>query len=280
MCSEYRESHRTALEGLAVLTEGSKGNPCASVPQTNGSTAVYIDHLFLGEWGEALREIESVIAALTKNASDAWAQGLRFWRAWLNVCAMDFVGALAICESAARFLGEAISPPDQRFYLAVAGTAEMALGNHDRALEHLSLARREMDRQMVMNDWYCRLQVESALTELWLDKGDMVQARAQSERFLQVTLATAEHTYQSLAWEANARAAMAGGERSRAQECITKAISTMEGFEVPLAAWRVHATASELDQRNGNRDSENIPLGVVGRKNSRQCCHHLAFRSI
>jgi hypothetical protein len=32
----------------------------------------------------------------------------------------------------------------------------------------------------------------------------------------------------------------------RARECIAKALSTMEGFEVPLTAWRVHATAADL----------------------------------
>jgi len=39
---------------------------------------------------------------------------------------------------------------------------------------------------------------------------------------------------------------MAQRDFERAHECITKALSTMEGFEVPLAAWRVHATAAEL----------------------------------
>jgi len=40
-------------------------------------------------------------------------------------------------------------------YFAMAGAAEVALGQHERALEHLSQARAEMDRQMVTNDWYC-----------------------------------------------------------------------------------------------------------------------------
>jgi DNA-binding winged helix-turn-helix (wHTH) protein len=255
MCSEYRESHRIALEGLAVLTEGSKVNPCATVPQVNGSTWAYLDLLFLGEWGEALKEIEGIIAALTKNANDGWAQGLRFWRAWLSVFAMDYAGALGICESATRSLGDSVSPPDQRFYLAMAGTAEVGLGNHERGLEHLSLAIQEMDRQMVMNDWHCRLVVESALTELRLAKGDIVHARAQAERFLQAALATAERTYQAFAWEVNARVAMAESDLARAQDCIAKALSTMEGFEVPLAAWRVHATATELYTLVGNKKS-------------------------
>jgi hypothetical protein len=45
----------------------------------------------------------------------------------------------------------------------------------------------------------------------------------------------------------------------RARECIAKALSTMEGFEVPLAAWRVHATAADL---------------YLGTENSKLAEHH------
>jgi DNA-binding winged helix-turn-helix (wHTH) protein len=255
MCSEYRESCQSALEGLAVLTEGSKGNPCASLPQTNGSTAAYLANLFLGAWGDALREIESTLVTLTKNGSETWAQGLRFWAAYLNIQAMDFAGARVICESAARSVGDALAAPDRRFYLTVVGTAEVALGNHECALEHLSVARREMDRQTVLNDWHTRLLLESALTELWLAKEDIAQARVQAERFLEVTLATSERTFQALAWEVNARIAMAEADHGRAKDCIAKALSTMEGFEVPLAEWQVHATAAVFDVVTRNRDS-------------------------
>jgi hypothetical protein len=96
--------------------------------------------------------------------------------------------------------------------------------------------------------------LESGLTEVWLAKGDLVQARPQAERFLEVTLATKERTWQALAWEANARVAMAEGDVPRAQDCIVKALSTMEGFEVPLAAWRVRATAADLAQRAGDEE--------------------------
>ena len=114
------------------------------------------------------------------------------------------------------------------------------------ALEHLLTARNAMDQQMVIIDWYWRMQLQSGLTELWLAKKDLELARSEAERFLEVTLATAERTWQALAWEANARVAMAQLDTSRARECVTSALSTMEGFEVPLAAWRVHATAAEL----------------------------------
>jgi hypothetical protein len=111
-----------------------------------------------------------------------------------------------------------------------------------------------MDRQKTMNDWYWRMLLESGFTELWLAEGNLTQARPQAERFLSVTLTTAERTWQALAWEANARVAMAECDAPRAQECIGKALSTMEGFELPVAAWRVHATAAGLFRDAGDRD--------------------------
>ena len=60
-----------------------------------------------------------------------------------------------------------------------------------------------MDRRPVIHDWYCRMMLEVALTELWLAKGH------------------------------------------RAQSCIDRALAAMEGFEVPLAAWRVHDVLGE-----------------------------------
>jgi hypothetical protein len=71
-------------------------------------------------------------------------------------------------------------------------------------------------------------------------------------RFLELTRATAERTWQALAWDTNARVASAQLDFNRAQNCIDQALSTMEGFEVPLAAWRVHGTAAELSARLGN----------------------------
>jgi hypothetical protein len=47
---------------------------------------------------------------------------------------------------------------------------------------------------------------------------------------------------------------MAELDLTRAHDCIAKGLSAMEGFEVPLAAWRVHATAFELYRNSGDRD--------------------------
>ncbi len=255
MSSEYRESLRVAHEALAILTSGKNGNPCASMPQAVGAYIVYSDLLFLGEWGAAIREMDSAVAALTKNANDGFARAMCLWRAWLNVFAMDFAGGLKMCESVAQTFSDATPTSNRRFYMALAGTAEGALGQHDRARARLLLSREEMDRQPVTNDWLCRVLLESALTELYLSSGDLAQARAQSDRYVQVTLAGAERTWQALAWEANTRVAMADGDLKRAQELIDKALSTVGEFELPLAHWRAHATAAVLDELKGRAES-------------------------
>ena len=105
----------------------------------------------------------------------------------------------------------------------------------------------------MIHDWYWRMLLEQALTDTWLGKGDLKQAGAEAERFVAATLTTAERTWQALAWEASARVAMAEGDRGHARTCVDKAVAAMEGFEVPLAAWRVHASAAELESRLGNQ---------------------------
>jgi tetratricopeptide (TPR) repeat protein len=262
--SEYREARRSLIESRVILFETIEENPCLSAPYLRSQCIVPSRNLlFLGEWGEALREIKDVIAMLDKNADYLWGQVVHLNRAWLHLHAMDFDGALAICNSTLPLVRYPelrptpdfpIPRPVIRICLILTGTAETALGNYESALEHLLLARADMDPPRIIFDWYWRMPLESALTELWLAKGDLAQARSQADRFLEIALATAEHTWQALAWEVNARVAIAEFDLTRAHECINNGLSAMEGFEVPLAAWRVYATAFELYRNSGDQD--------------------------
>ena len=53
----------------------------------------------------------------------------------------------------------------------------------------------------------------------------------------------------------NARLALAEIDLEGAQDCVSRALVTMEGFEIPFAGWRVHATAAEVSQRAGDIES-------------------------
>src|SRR5262249_41979842 len=142
---------------------------------------------------------------------------------------------------------------ERRFCLAFAGLAETALGSHASALERFARAREEMDRHGVIFSWHVRLMVEQGVTHCLLASADLRRAQPQAECFLELTLATADRMFQGLAWEANARIAMAESDLARAEVCIGKAVAAIEGFEVPHATWRVHATAAECAERAGNR---------------------------
>jgi tetratricopeptide (TPR) repeat protein len=256
--SEYREARRSLIESAGQF-ETVEENPCLNAVYVRSRFALTWALVFLGEWGEALEEIEDAIAMLDKNASYLWRQGAQLHRAWVSLHAMDFAGVLAICNSTIPLIGDCVphTAPDYPAphpyqilkCLFLMGSAETALGNYEGGLEHLLAARAIMDRSALAFAWLWRMPLEFALAEHWLTKGDLPQARPQAERLLKIALANAEHTWRALAWEVNARVAMAELDLTRARDCIANGLFAMKGFEVPLAGWRVHATAAELYRR-------------------------------
>jgi hypothetical protein len=255
--SRYREARQDAVESIATLTQSHQDHGYRRFAHWLGQFTLPWSLLFLGEWGEALRELDAEIAMAAKNGDHYRGQTLSLYRAWVQDFAMDYAGARDLCDALLHILGDVARRPWRRFALTFAGWAEVGLGNHERALEHLLAVKQEMDSHTVINDWYIRIMVQAAFTDLRLGQGDLPRAQAEGEAFLAVACATADRTWQALAWEANARIALARLDLDRAQDCITKAFSAMDGCETPLADWRVRATAAELAQRRGDDGAAN-----------------------
>jgi DNA-binding winged helix-turn-helix (wHTH) protein len=258
---EYREGRRLALEVRAKRLE-SGTNP---IEYERAGFLAALNLVFLGEWGDALKEFAAGIAGARKNANDRHTLRVRIHQAWLHLHALDFRGVRVICDSVLASLrnpalrtasDQPIGYPAQlRQALIVAGSASAGLGGHASALEDLSTAASEMDHQTMFLDWYWHMPLAAGLTELWLARGDGVRAQREAARFLDKALATQERTWQGLAWEINARVALERRDHARARECIGKAVSTVHGFEVPLATWRAHATAARIEEDAGNLES-------------------------
>jgi tetratricopeptide (TPR) repeat protein len=258
---EYREGRRLALEVRAKRLEPGT-NP---IEYEKAGFLSALNLLFLGEWGDALKEFAAGIAGARKNANDRHTLRVRIQQAWLHLHAQDFSGARVICDSMLAPLrnpslrttsGQPIGYPAQlRRALIVSGSASVGLGDYASALEDLSTAASEMDQQTAFLDWYWRMPLAAGLTELWLATGDRIRAQQEAARFLEKALATEERTWQGLAWEITARVALENGDHTRAREYIGKALSTVQGFEVPLATWRAHATAAHIEEEAGNLES-------------------------
>jgi DNA-binding winged helix-turn-helix (wHTH) protein/tetratricopeptide (TPR) repeat protein len=258
---EYREGRRLALEVRAKRLEPGT-NP---IEYERAGFLAALNLVFLGEWGDALKEFSAGIAGARKNANDRHTLRVRIQQAWLHLHALDFRGVRVICDSVLAPLrnpalrttsGQPIGYPAQlRRALILSGSASAGLGDYASALEDLSTAASEMDHQTMFLDWYWHMPLAAGLTELWLATGDCVRAQREAARFLDKALATEERTWQGLAWETNARVALGKQDYARARECIGNAVSAVQGFEVPLAAWQVHATAAHIEEESGNLDS-------------------------
>jgi DNA-binding winged helix-turn-helix (wHTH) protein/tetratricopeptide (TPR) repeat protein len=253
--SEYREAHQSVSEAIETLAQERTENLYLSPAYQKSQIYIPRSLLFLGEWGEALRQIDDAITTADRNGDQFPAQLLRLHRAWIQVHAMDFTGVLRTCDRMISLIGNFMGDYLHRFSRIFAGCAEAGLGNYDRALDGLLRVRDQMNSQKIMMDWYFRMPLELALTEAWLGKKDLTRARQEAERFLNSAIATAERTWQALAWEVNARVAMTEIDLKRAQDCVSRALATMEGFEIPLAGWRVHSTAAEVSQRSQDIES-------------------------
>jgi DNA-binding winged helix-turn-helix (wHTH) protein/tetratricopeptide (TPR) repeat protein len=253
--SEYREAHQSVSEAIEILAQKRTENLYLSFAYLRSQIYKPRSLLFLGEWGEALRQIDAAITTAVRNGDQFFAQHLRMQRVWIQLHAMDFVGVLRTCEPMVALIGNFTGNYLHRFSRIFAGCAEAGLRNYDRALDHLLSARDHMNSHKIMMHWYYRMPLELALTEVWLGKKDLIRARQEAEQFLNSAMATAEHTWQALAWEVNTRVAMAEIDLKRSQECVSRALLAMEGFEIPLAGWRVHATAAEVFQRAEDTES-------------------------
>jgi hypothetical protein len=259
LCGEYGEARRLALAFRAEAVEPG-ANPNLRVEYYRADALALLSQIFLGEWGTALKESAIAMAQARKNGNENNILWLQVHKAWLHLHARDFAGVLEICQSALVLLRDPAlctthHPGQLRRALILSGIASVALGDHARALEDLSAAASDMDRQTRFFDWYWRMPLVTGLIELSLATGDRARARLEAERFLDMALTTTERTWQGLAWETNARVALANRDHARARQCIGKAVSTVQGFEVPLAAWQVHATAAHIEKAAGNPES-------------------------
>jgi DNA-binding winged helix-turn-helix (wHTH) protein/tetratricopeptide (TPR) repeat protein len=258
--SEYRDADRIMSQSVSNLMgscEAAHVNLLLVywVHQMFGSTCLAM----AGELGKALDRFRSGTSTLEKNGDEYRARGVRLHQAWVHLHMLDFDGAQRLCElsypasypnleTSVRTLSPVLGDPipvDGRICLIVRGSGKLGNGDTDGASADLSIALEAMERQQVLLDWYWQAPLHSALTELWLKKGDVERARSEAKKFLKASLATRELTHQALAWEANARVAMISGDHQPVAEYMDKALSIVDRWELPLAKWRIHATAAE-----------------------------------
>jgi len=246
LCGKYREAI-AAFESSVSCVDPSTGL-ITSFGALSGKTFAL---LRLGELGQVLRIVRAGKESFEENRT-RWRL-LHVREAWLRLLAFDYPGTVKLYES--------ISHDRDQWAIQPRAICEMAEGYMAEQQQDFPLALAHFSRVHQMDpgtkfflSWLWRITAHLELGNVWLRSGDTAKSKFASESVLRSALSVADPHIQVLAWDLAARLSMAESEMPLAQERIEKAIQLAEQYEIPLAAWRAYATASEIFRAGGEND--------------------------
>lgn len=218
--------------------------------------------VLLGNLGRSLHENRVGIETFERNGDYPSAYALKIYRTLLLYFSLDYEGVLEsgelVAERAAA--GSAFSEPElanilpveQRIALIFCALARLELDHPQRAQKFIAAADAAMSQQAVHLDWYWVLPLHWAAARLAMSCGDLDAAQRRIELFIDEAHQSDERMWQALAWDSQARLALARQDAAAAQESVRKAVEVTRGFETPNSDWRVHSTAAVVCARLGD----------------------------
>jgi len=201
--------------------------------------------LHLGEWHTLQQSVAAALAMTERNANQPASVLCQLTIAWLRAEALDFVDARKGCA-------ETVDTPAEAnplvFFVGRNLLAKACLGLHDypAAFAQFNEIIRRIEVDGIDMDATIYPQFYHNFCEYWLEVGDLARAREQATRLYEIAAAPPERTYLALAYRLLAKIAIAERNFADARDQLSRAISIIEQAKLPLAAWRVYATAATL----------------------------------
>jgi len=241
---DYREGLRQADSVIA-----STNNPTAYV-LASGARALIC--LLSGRFGEALGIVRAGMEAAGKNGDDPWIYIII--ETWLRALCFDYEGVRRLSVIKLRSDAEQHSVQPRTIALLAAGYSELLRGGHDEALNFFARIRGSLTPPSFFLHWYWRMQAQLGAAEVCLSAGALGNARSEADGFYRSAFSTEEPNMRALACELRSRVACAENDRNSAREYMNSALEITGRFDVPFAAWRVHAAAAHLCLQEANRE--------------------------
>jgi len=242
--SEYRAAARTAEEGLRLALEANDAYQYMTCQFHRGWALLHV-----GEWGATRGILRDGLQMAEQNGHHLWTRAFRAQMAWLLTHACDFAGARALCERALEPIQGA--PLGELFGSVVLGFAHLGSKSYPDALRAFEEVTARCEKRPVPMDWILQMPLRLGLSECWLARRAFGRVRDQAEELCRLAATSGERTYLALGRRALAQAALAEGDRPGADRELAEALGVLEGHEVPLAEWRVCATAARSEQARG-----------------------------
>ena len=207
----------------------------------------------LGAWGEVRHGLEAALRTAERNASPIAMAGYILQVALLEVEALDFEGARRHSQHTLDLAREARYIPNIYFFLGqiTLAKAQLGLRHYPSVLGCLNGITRALEDERVLMDWIFRLPFHQVRCEYWLAEGHRDRAREEATQLCEKAALPPERTYLAIGHGLLAEIASAERRWDEARSELARAIEIVEAAEVPLAAWRVFATAAELYRRQG-----------------------------
>jgi tetratricopeptide (TPR) repeat protein len=167
---------------------------------------------------------------------------------WLHIECGDLDRALELNRRAAA---EARQRSDHESI----ANAELNLGDIFLTKGDLTLAQEFLDGiHRLVNDpttsewmkWRYSMHLFASLGELWLARGDPVQAREFAEQCLELATRTNSRKYLVKGWRLTGEIARARGQRDEAEAALRQALTIAQAIGNPTQLWKTHFALGQL----------------------------------
>ena len=208
-------------------------------------------YLNLGEWRLLQQSVKAALAMTEKNANRQATVLCQLSLGFLETEALDFASAKRRAEMA---LDRTVEANPFNFFLGrnLLAKAHLGLREYHAAWSHFEQIRHKIEVEGVSMDSSIYPQYYYNLGEFWLEQGDVERARAQALQLNVRAAESKEQTYLALAQRQLGDIARLEGRFDDAGAHLAHAAAIVEATEVPLAAWRVHASAAQLYETIGD----------------------------
>jgi DNA-binding winged helix-turn-helix (wHTH) protein len=244
--SDYQEVCRTAEEGLPLALDAGQHFDYLYCQYYRAQALLH-----LGRWGDMLHILRDGLHMAERNGHHLARQLLQLAMAWLHEQAGDFASARALCEHVLAQAQETQHTTGYFFSLLLLGCAHHGLGQAEHAWHCFNAILQQIEHDPDALEWIFQLPLRYALSEYWLSQAAFDPARQEAERLCELAAQPGERTYLALGKSVLAKIALAEQQWELAEAELSQALAVLEGADVPLAAWRVYATAAQLYEQRG-----------------------------
>jgi DNA-binding winged helix-turn-helix (wHTH) protein len=246
--SEYRAACEAADEGQRLARELGDGFAYQLCAQLRATVLLHV-----GELGDALAVLRDVTSLAERNGHLPGLLGARVLHAWLFAEAGDFARAR-------RTSAEAVAPAERSTHPYAVVLAQLVLAMADvgegraaAAATRLEKLAARLEREPDLREWVMLLPLHAWLGEARLALGDHAGAASAARTLCAVARRSGERTYGTLGHRLLAEAALAERDLATASAEAERGLALAAAGDVPLAEWRMLATAARVAERRGHR---------------------------